>query len=101
MAFVDFMSDAQLPVFVAAHSKHLALGSQKESIEDSALYLFDLVAEVYEDGSCYFFRSVDSKLSVFVGATSENASLTIDKTTVHGSTRKVSDPSLDVDPCRK
>lgn len=66
MAFVDFVPDAELPVFVAAHSKDLALGSQEESVEDSTLNLFDFMAEVYENGRCYFFGPVDSKFSVLV-----------------------------------
>lgn len=66
MEFVDFVPDAELPVFVAAHSKDLALGSQEESVEDSTLNLFDFMAEVYENGCCYFFGPVDSKFSVLV-----------------------------------
>lgn len=98
MAFVDFMPDAELPVFVAAHSKHLSLGSQEQSVKDSTLNLFDFVAEVCENGGWYFFGPVDSKFSVLVGATGEYASLTIDEAAMHGPTGKITNPSLEVDP---
>ena len=91
------MADAELPVFVAAHSIHLAFGSQKQSVKDAALDLLDLMAEINEYRSSHFLRPVHSKLSIFVRAASEYVAFTIDEATVHCSTRKISNSPFDID----
>ena len=66
MALVDFVADAQLTVFVVAHAVDLSLGSEEQSIEYSTLNLLDLVAEIDQEGSCYFLWFIHSQLSVFI-----------------------------------
>lgn len=66
MTFVYLMPDSELAILVVAHSIDLTFGCKQKSIKDSALDLFGLLTEAYQNGSSDLFRPIHSEFPILV-----------------------------------